>query len=183
MKWHHTLLWSKWWHNCNEVTAQVNTRIAFFLMTPLSSSIYFLCFYAAALQHFHFELNLDRGQWVGNVLILDGPRLRPPDADGKGGGFWACCQQHCRRRPGQALVAQEPQLWGEMLHFFSLGMTIEGTWSFLCPVSYFSSFWVKCQEFLIIELFLFSPLKIFIGGGVVFPLFKALTLQIHINRP
>lgn len=42
----------------------------------------------------------------------DGTRLRPPDAHGEGGGVWACCQQHGRRRPGQAAVAQEPQLWG-----------------------------------------------------------------------
>lgn len=52
-----------------------------------------------------------------NVCISDGTRLRPPDADGEGGGVWARRQQHCWRRPGQTLVAEEPQLGGVEPHF------------------------------------------------------------------
>ena len=51
----------------------------------------------------------------GALCVSDGSRLRPPDADGEGGGVRARRQQHGWRRPGQALVAQESQLWGEML--------------------------------------------------------------------
>lgn len=45
----------------------------------------------------------------------DGAGLRPPDADGEGGGVRARRQQHGRRRPGQAAVAEEPELRGETL--------------------------------------------------------------------
>lgn len=47
------------------------------------------------------------------ACVSDGPRLRSPDPDGEGGGVRARRQQHGRRWPRQAAVAEEPQLGGE----------------------------------------------------------------------
>ena len=41
------------------------------------------------------------------------PGLRAPDVDAEGGGVWACSGLHPGRRPRQATLAQEPQLWGK----------------------------------------------------------------------
>lgn len=42
----------------------------------------------------------------------DGSGLRSPDPDAEGRGVWARSQQHGRGWPGQAAVAEKPELWG-----------------------------------------------------------------------
>lgn len=69
--------------------------------------------YASKTDLFSFQIKVWFDNWA--LCVSDGSRLRPPDTDGEGGSVRARRQQHGWRRPGQALVAQESQLWGEML--------------------------------------------------------------------